>query len=182
MYENDPWLRRRFGAGLLLALFLALALALPLWLLRGNDHPLAGAASLDLCAQLTDLTQALGLEPRSVASTGAAGSCQWLDSEKQVRFEAMLATTRTSSPQSIVAVFSTWRNEVKASGAQEFSEEGEEGERRLSYRRDRNREQLIEDHGIMLWLRGLDVDATEFARFGDTAQSQLRLAKKPASP
>lgn len=181
MYENDPWLRRRPGAGALLALFLLLALALPLWLLRGNDHPLAGAESVGLCAKLTELTASLDLEARSAQPSGMAGMCQWLDTDRQVRFEASLTTTRNLSPQSIGTLFGNWRNEVKATGADEFSEGGQEGERRLHYRRGRNRELLIEDHGVMLWLRGLDRESDEFDRLGNLAQAQLRLPEEAPS-
>lgn len=181
MYENDPWLRRRPGAGALLALFLLSALALPLWLLRGNDHPLAGAESVDLCAKLPELTASLELEARSAQAPGMAGTCQWLGADQQVWFEASLTTTRNLSPQSVGKVFGNWRDEVKASGADEFSEEGEEGERRLHYRRGRNRELLIEDHGVMLWLRGLDREPGEFERFARTAQAQLRLPEESSA-
>lgn len=178
MYENDPWLRRRAGAGALLALFLLAALALPLWLLRGNDHPLAGAESLDLCDRLSGLTPELELEPRTAQPSGMAGVCQWLGPDQQVRFEASLTTTRNVSPQRVGDVFGNWRNEVKATGSEEFSEEGEEGERRLHYRRGRNREQLIEDHGVLIWLRGLDYGSAEFDRLGRSAQARLRLPEK----
>lgn len=178
MYENDPWLRRRAGAGALLALFLLLALALPLWLLRGNDHPLAGEESTDLCEKLSGLDPAPGFSPRAAQPSGSAGVCQWVNEGQQIRFEASLMTTRNVSPQRIATLFGNWRNEVKANGSDEFSEEGEEGERRLRYRRDRNREQLIEDHGIMLWLRGLDYDAAEFDRLARDAQTRLRLARE----
>ncbi|MFT3807729.1 hypothetical protein [Arenimonas sp.] len=180
MYENDPWLRRRAGAGALLALFLLLALALPLWLFRGNDHPLAGAESLDLCAKLSALAPAPDLEPRTARPFGMAGVCQWLGPDQQIRFEASLTTTRNISPQLVADHFGRWRDEVKVTGPDEFAETGEEGERRLYYRRGRNREQLIEDRGVMIWLRGLDYERAEFERLGFEAQTLLRQTAEEA--
>ena len=173
MYENDPWLRRRPGAGLLLLLFVLATLAFPLWYFRGNDHPLAGEDSVALCTRLQGL-----LLPGLVAMAGkqsdVAGVCIWRDEQGQIPFEATLTTTRNSSPRGVDKAFDALRNNVVAFGADELMESGEAGSRTLRYRRGENREWLIEDHGVLLWLRAFRMNDVMFDEVAKAAAATLR--------
>ena len=173
MYENDPWLRRRPGAGLLLLLFLVAALALPLWYFRGNDHPLAGEETVALCQRLQGLWLP-GLVATPGTQSGMAGVCMWRDAGGQTPFEASLTTTRNSSPHGVGKLFESLRNNVLVNRADEFIESGEMGSRTLRYRRGDNREWLIEDHGVLLWMRGFRMSDAMFDALADSAKATLR--------
>jgi hypothetical protein len=173
MYETDHWLRRRPGAGLLLLLFVLAALALPLWYFRGNDHPLAGETSVALCQRLEGL-----LLPGLVAATGrqsgVAGVCIWRNEQGQIPFEATFTTTRNSSPRGVDKVFDSLRNNVVAFGADGLVESGETGSRTLRYCRGDNCEWLIEDHGVLLWLRAFRMSDVMFDEVARAATATLR--------
>jgi len=173
MYENDPWLRRRPGAGLLLLLFVLAALALPLWYFRGNDHPLAGEDSVALCKRLEGLWLP-GLVAQTGTQSGVAGVCMWRDEEGQTPFEVSLITTRNSSPRGVGKLFNSLRNNVLVNRADDFVESGEAGSRTLRYRRGDNREWLIEDHGVLLWLRGFRMSDAVFDALAASAKTTLR--------
>ena len=173
MYENDPWLRRRPGAGLLLLLFVLAALALPLWYFRGNDHPLAGEEPVALCDRLQGLLLP-GLVAVNGKLSGVAGVCIWRDAQGQTPFEATLTTTRISSPHGVGELFATWRTEVMANGSDTFVESGETGERTLRYCRGGNCEWLIEDHGVLLWLRAFRMSDVMFDEVAKAATATLR--------
>lgn len=173
MYKNDPWLCRRPGAGLLLLLFVVAALALPLWYFRGNDHPLAGETSVALCKRLEGLWLP-GLVAVEGTQSGVAGVCMWRNGDGQTPFEATLTTTRNSSPQGVGTVFESLRNNVLVNRADEFVESGEAGSRTLRYRRGENREWLIEDHGVLLWMRGFRINDPTFDALAESARTTLR--------
>ena len=178
MYESDPWLRRRPGAGLLLLLFVLTALALPLWYFRGNDHPLAGAESVALCKRFEGLLLP-GLVAVSGRQSGVAGVCIWRNEQGQFPFEATLTTTRNSSPRGVGAMFEVWRNEARANGSDSFIEAGESGGRTLRYCRGDSCEWLIEDHGVLLWLRAFRMSDVMFDEVARAATAKLR---EPAQP
>lgn len=173
MYENDPWLRRRPGAGLLLLLFVLAALALPLWYFRDIDHPLAGEETVALCQRLQGLLLP-GLVATPGTQSGLAGVCMWRDAGGQTPFEASLTTTRNSSPHGVGALYVSLRNGVLVNRADEFIESGEEGSRTLRYRRGDNREWLIEDHGVLLWMRGFRMSDAMFDALAEAATTTLR--------
>lgn len=173
VYEDDPWLRRRPGAGLLLLLFVLAALALPLWYFGGNDHPLAGEETVALCERLQGLLLP-GLVATPGTQSGVAGVCMWRDAGGQTPFEASLTTTRNSSPRGVDKVFESLRNNVLVNRADEFVEGGEAGSRTLRYRRGENREWLIEDHGVLLWMRGFRMNDVMFDALADSAKATLR--------
>ena len=176
MAEHDPWLRRRPGAGLLLLLFVLAAMCLPLWYFRGNDHPLAGEDSVALCTRLDGLLLP-GLVAMAGKQSGVAGICVWRDAQGQFPFEATLTTTRNSSPRGVDKAFDALRDNVVAFGADELVESGEPGSRTLRYRRGENREWLIEDHGVLLWLRAFRMSDV---MFDDVAKAATATLREPA--
>lgn len=173
MYDHDPWLRRRPGAGLLLLVFVLTALALPLWYFGGNDHPLAGEESVALCDRLQGLLLP-GLVTLAGKQSDVAGVCLWRDERGQTPFEATITTTRHSSPRGVDKVFDALRNRVVAFGADELVESGEAGSRTLRYRRGENREWLIEDHGVLLWMRAFRMSDVRFDEVAKAATATLR--------
>lgn len=140
---------------------------------RGNDHPLAGEESVALCKRLEGLWLP-GLAPVSGTQSGVAGACIWRNEEGQVPFDVTLTTTRNSSPSGVGKLFESLRNNVVANRSDEFVENGERGSRTLRYRRGENREWLIEDRGVLLWLRGFRMRDTMFDALAASAQATLR--------
>jgi hypothetical protein len=178
MHKESRWTRRRPGAGLLLLLVLGVALAVPLWRWHGgHGHPLTGADHVDLCAQLVGLPRLEGLVPGIQPSQGSAGACRWRDAHGHVQLDAMITTTRSATTDAAVgdldALYANWRDEVRASGAADIVEDKEHGVRRLRYRRGDTREWLVEDHGVMLWLRSATLDAQALAATGDQISRRL---------
>ena len=53
-------------------------------------------------------------------------------------------------------------------------ESGEAGSRTLRYRRGENREWLIEDHGVLLWLRAFRMSDVMFDEVAKAATTTLR--------
>lgn len=176
MYEDDPWLKRRRGSGLLLVPFLIFLLAYPLWHWRGLGHPLAGETSVDLCARLSPVPALTSLRAERFPAAGSAGACRWRDDADKVRLEAMLSTTRSSGGQDLDRQFDTWRNEVKASyGPQgEVRETGEANLRVLGYHSMVDRDRLIEDHGVLLSLRSEELDDGALDALVDPLRTALR--------
>lgn len=184
----EPWYRRRAGAGLLLLVFALAALAAPLWYFRNSDHPMSGQDTVALCERLGGLqppdavwSHAPGTSPGLPRLPGtdseAAGYCVWRDAQGQVAFEAVLSTNRSTRPLGVGALYDRMRSEVVANRTDELREAGAPGERSLRYRRGNSRELLIEDHGILLWLRGY---RTEDAWFDQAARTALMQLRKPA--
>ena len=71
-------------------------------------------------------------------------------------------------------MFDALRNKVVAFGADELVESGEAGSRTLRYRRGENREWLIEDHGVLLWLRAFRMSDVMFDEVAKAATATLR--------
>ena len=71
-------------------------------------------------------------------------------------------------------MFESLRNNVLVNRADEFVEGGEAGSRTLRYRRGENREWLIEDHGVLLWMRGFRMNDVMFDALADSAKATLR--------
>ena len=184
----EPWYRRRAGAGVLLLVFALAALAAPLWYFRGNDHPMSGQDSVALCERLDGLqpsgagwSHAPGTSPGLPRLPGtdseAAGYCVWRDVQGQVAFEAAIITNRNTKPLGVDALYERMRSEAVANRTDELREAGAPGERSLRYRRGNAREWLIEDHGILLLLRGY---RTGDAWFDQAAKAALAALRKPA--
>ena len=193
MSKRDPWLRHRPGAGLLLLLFVLAALALPLWTLRGNDHPLAGEDAVALCARLEGLLlPEAGLRRMTATSPGlprlpgvesnAAGYCVWHDAQGRTPFEVVLSTNRNTRPHDVGVLFTRARSQAVANRTDELREAGEPGERTLRYRRGNAREWLIEDHGVLLWLRGYAIDDAWFDEAAKTVAATLREPAQARGP
>jgi hypothetical protein len=77
-------------------------------------------------------------------------------------------------------LYERMRSEVVATRNDELRETDGPGERTLRYRRGNSREWLIEDHGIVLWLRGYRTDDAWFDHAAETALAALR--EPPAQP
>lgn len=192
MPELEPrWYRRRRGAGLLLLAFALAAFAAPLWYFRNSDHPLSGQDVVALCDRLDRLplpeagwSRAAGTSPGLPRLPGtdaeAAGYCIWRDARGQVAFEAVLSTNRNTRPLGVDALHERMRGEVVATRNDELREADGPGERSIRSRRGNSREWLIEDHGIVLLLRGY---RTEDAWFDHAATAALEaLRAPPAQP
>ena len=187
----EPWYRRRPGAGLLLLAFALAAFAAPLWYFRNSDHPLSGQDVVALCDRLDRLplpeagwSRAAGTSPGLPRLPGtdaeAAGYCIWRDARGQVAFEAVLSTNRNTRPLGVDALYERMRGEVVATRNDELREADGPGERSIRSRRGNAREWLIEDHGIVLLLRGY---RTEDAWFDHAAAAALEaLRAPPAQP
>jgi hypothetical protein len=181
MYENDPWFRRRAGAGALLLLFVAAALALPLWYWRQLDHPLVGVASLDLCAPLRALPALSRFKAQPFDSPGSAGACRWHDDDDKLQLEAVLQTTRSSSGADFAKLFDTWRDEARLSygPAAAMRQSGEPGERVLQYASGSGRQALLEDHGTLLFLSSASMDEMTLSALIEPVRNALRQASPP---
>ena len=178
MYESDPWLRRRPGAGQ----GMVVAAEVPQRQgQRGENEQQqqqAGAESVALCKRFEGLLLP-GLVAVSGRQSGVAGVCIWRNEQGQFPFEATLTTTRNSSPRGVGAMFEVWRNEVRANGSDSFIEAGESGGRTLRYCRGDSCEWLIEDHGVLLWLRAFRMSDVMFDEVARAATAKLR---EPAQP
>jgi hypothetical protein len=181
MYDEDPWFRRIPGAGALLFLFVVAALAYPLWHWRHLNHPLAGEMHVDLCARLAKVPLLGGFRPENFPSSGATGTCRWRDGDDKVQLDATLSTTRGSGGMDLDRMFDTWRDEAKANYGppSEMRESGEAHQRVLSYHTYDGRERLIEDDGVLLYLRSPTLDDRELDRLVDPLRAALRAPPKP---
>src|SRR5688572_2781919 len=173
MSKHDPWFRDRPGAGLLLLVFVLAALALPLRYFRASDHPLAGEDAVALCERFeglllpeAGLSRTPGTSPGLPRLPGVesevAGYCIWRNAQEQTPFEVVLSTNRNTKPHGVGALFARVRSQVVANRTDGLREAGEPGARTLRYRRGNTREWLIEDHGVLLWLRGYAIDDAWF--------------------
>lgn len=185
MVTEDRWTRRIPGAGLLLLLFLAGALAWPLTRMRDIDHPLANQARLDLCARLGAVPELAHLRSVSYTPSDAAGGCQWHDSLDNAEVDLVLFTIRSladahNPPMRIDDQYRQSRDWARSVGADEFIEAGEPGQRRLRYRlraRERDvhsRQWLVEDHGVLLWIRSNTLDADAFDALAGSLRTRVR--------
>ena len=176
MYEDDPWLKRRRGSGLLLVPFLIFLLAYPLWHWRGLGHPLAGETSIDLCARLSPVPALMGLRAEGFPGSGNVGACRWRDSRSQVRLEASLATTRGNGGMDMDRLFDQWHNEVKAAWGPDAGVRvsGSENARVLSYNASGARHRLIEDHGVLLLVSSSVLDDEALDALVEPVRSALR--------
>lgn len=186
MASEDRWTRRIPGAGALLLLFLIGILVWPLARMREIDHPLAGQGKVDLCGKLEATPQLAQLQVQAdAAPSDAAGGCQFMDDRGVVRIDLMLFTIRSLAdghepPMRIDDQYRQSREWARSVDADEFAETGEPGQRRLRYRTHsregdvHSRQCLIEDHGVLLWIRSNSMDAGTFDALGDVLRERLR--------
>ena len=184
MFDDERWTRHRPGAGLLLLLVLAIAMTWPLWRWRGVSHPMADDARVDVCAWLAGVPPLDQLPHEPVRTAGNAGACTWQVAGTPL-LDAALLTTRAASadgPVRVDRLFDLWRDEIRASGAQAVSEQGEAGTRVLSYRLGENRERLLEDHGVLLSLRSSAFDDARLDAMAAPMLAALREREPPPPP
>ena len=179
MLDDERWVRHRRGSGLLLLLFLTLALGWPLWHWRGHDHPLANVATVDLCTRLAGVPDLARLTAKVQPAPGSAGACQWRDAQDHAQLDAILATTRSAAgpgpgATNLARSYETWRDETRKSGVEDATEQERDGIRSFRYRRGPIREWLLDDHGIMLWLRSDTLDAAALDALGKRIGLALR--------
>lgn len=177
MFDDERWTRHRAGAGLLLLLALAGFLTLPLWHWRDNSHPLTSAATVDLCMRLRGLPGLAGLTANVQPAQGSAGACQWRDAQDHAQLDAMLMTTRSASSAGAANLgrfYETWRDETGKAGTDDSAEQAQDGIRSFRYRRGDTHEWLLEDHGVLLWLRSDTLDDAALAALAEQIGTELR--------
>jgi len=174
-----PWIaERRHSAGFGLLGVGLLLLALPLWMLGGDDHPLAGADKIDLCARLPAWPEAgTTLSAPLSPVVGSTGACNVVDEQDEVVVEVVLTSTRSLSAdgaQRTSKLFDTWRKEVAASGVIGLSDVAGDWKQAIEYRNGASQQLLVEDDGILLLLQSRSRDAPALQAYGRAVAAALR--------
>ena len=180
--RDRPWIAQRRGAnGLGLLGIGLLLLALPLCMLRGVDHPLASALTVNLCGLLpTWPAPGLVAKPVTIPVTGGTGACDFIDDRGRVAVSSVLTSTHTLSSQGAQRTnkaFDVWRKEVAASGAIDLKDLDGTWDHGISYRLGASQQVLIEDRGVLLSLQSNSLDAASLEAYAGRAATALRAAK-----